>query len=62
MQEKWAQLKKDMKNEYDLIVQMHSTLIQLDDNTDGGTFFGAPEEIDYGVEGFAPKLKKTTSE
>jgi hypothetical protein len=41
---------------------MHSTLLQLDDNPDNGTFFGGQEEPDYAVEGFAPKLKKATSD
>ena len=32
LQEKWNQFKKDLKHEYDMIVQMHKTLQLLEDN------------------------------
>tara|TARA_B110000285_G_C15087520_1_gene597073 strand:- start:1164 stop:1463 length:300 start_codon:yes stop_codon:yes gene_type:complete len=52
-----------MKNEYDLIVQMHSTLLQLNEIPADPSVFGADfDEPDYSVEGFAPKLKKATSD
>ena len=44
LQEKWLQFKKDLKNEYDLIVQMHETLLQLEDRE--------PDESLYEIEGF----------
>lgn len=52
-----------MKSEYDLIVQMHSTLLLLDEVPADPSVFGADfDEPDYSVEGFGNKLKKTTSE
>jgi len=49
-----------MKNEYDMIVLMHSTLMQLDDTVEP---IGKPfDEPMYQVEGFeGPKLVKAQS-
>jgi hypothetical protein len=45
-----------MKNEYDMIVLMHSTLLKLDDSA-AELPFGKPisDEALYSVEGFEPK-------
>ena len=60
LQEKWSQFKKDMKNEYDMIVLMHSTLMQLDDTFE--PYAKPSEDPIYSVEGFeGPKLIKAQS-
>lgn len=47
LQEKWNQFKKDLKHEYDMIVQMHQTLQQLEDDP-----FHAIDDFQYEVDGF----------
>ena len=50
MLEKWNQFKKDLKSEYDMIVQMHATLLQLEDFPPGSV--QPPTEDFYEVDGF----------
>ena len=58
--EKWSQFKKDMKNEYDMIVLMHSTLLQLDNTIEPMFGKSINEDSTYSVEGFE-KLQKSNS-
>lgn len=50
MVERWNQFKKDLKSEYDMIVQMHSTLMQLEDFPPGSV--QSPSDEFYEVDGF----------
>ena len=50
LQEKWSQLKKDIKQEYDIVVQMHTNLFAMTDDE--------PNHEIYVVEGFEDKKKQ----
>lgn len=44
--EKWNQFKKDLKSEYDMIVQMHQTLLTLEDSSLHPSMFEELYEVD----------------
>jgi len=51
LHEKWTQFKKELKQEYDMIAQMHLTLLQLEDNPQVFASIGPFDEF-YAVDGF----------
>mmetsp|Transcript_17676 Transcript_17676/g.29873 ORF Transcript_17676/g.29873 Transcript_17676/m.29873 type:complete len:136 (+) Transcript_17676:99-506(+) len=56
--EKWQQFKVDLKGEYDIVVEMHQQLLQLDDDPDliQNGMMGLFDEY-YQVEGFESAVK-----